>query len=186
MPSWLIIAGVVVLAPLLWLLAAFNRLVRLRNHCDEAWSNIDTELKRRYDLIPNLVHTVQGYAAHERALLEEVTRLRGLCVAENGPPRQQAAAENQLVGALRHLMARIEQYPDLKASDHFLSLQRELAITEDRIQAARRFHNGNVREMNNAAETFPSSVVAAIFGFKSREFFEVEDSGVRIAPAVQL
>jgi LemA protein len=186
MPPWIIMAAIVLIVPSIWLLATFNRLIRLRNHCDEAWSNIDTELKRRYNLIPNLVRTVQGYAAHERATLEELTRLRGLCAAENGPPRQQASTENQLVGALRHLMVRVEQYPDLKASGSFLAMQRELAITEDRIQAARRFYNGNVREMNNAAESFPSSLVASAFGFKIREFFEVEDSGVRIAPVLKM
>jgi len=175
----------IVVLPLLWLLATYNRFVRLRNHCTEAWSNVDTELKRRYDLIPNLVRTVQGYAAHERQVLEEVTRLRQRCVQETGSPRTQAAAENELVRALQRLLVRVEAYPDLKASRNFLELQQELANTEDRIQAARRFYNGNVRENNNAIESFPGNIVASIFGFPSREFFEIE-TAARVAPQVQL
>ena len=180
-----VLAGIVLL-PLLWLLVTYNRFIRLNNHCNEAWSNIDTELKRRYDLIPNLVRTVQGYAAHERGVLEEVTRLRQACVAETGAPERQAEIENQLVRAIRQLLVRVENYPDLKANQNFLDLQRELANTEDRIQAARRFYNGNVRELGNAVESFPSNIVAGMFGFARREFFEVEDTGIRTAPQVHL
>jgi LemA protein len=168
------------------LVVMFNLLIRLRNHCDEAWSNIDTELKRRYDLIPNLVRTVKGYAAHEQSTLQEVTRLRNACMNDKGTPKHQAQLENELSQALNRLLVRVEQYPDLKASQNFLELQLELANTEDRIQAARRFYNGNVRENNNAVESFPSSLVAAAFGFKTREFFQIENAHVRVAPAVAL
>lgn len=181
----LVVLFAIVVLPLLWLLVTYNRFVRLRNHCTEAWSNVDTELKRRYDLIPNLVRTVQGYAAHERQVLEEVTRLRQRCVQETGSPQAQAAAENELVHALQRLLIRVEAYPDLKASRNFLELQQELANTEDRIQAARRFYNGNVRQNNNAIESFPGNIVASIFGFTSREFFEIE-AAARVAPQVQL
>ena len=186
METALIIVGGIAGVALLWLLMTFNRLVRLRNHCTEAWSNIDTELKRRYALIPNLVNTVKGYAAHERGLFEEITRLRNECTRATGSPREQALPENQLVGALNRLIAVVENYPDLKASNNFLQLQEELANTEDRIQAARRFYNGNVREMNNAVQSFPSNLVAGAFGFQQREFFEIEDAAVRRAPQVRM
>ncbi|MBI3117304.1 MAG: LemA family protein, partial [Candidatus Hydrogenedentes bacterium] len=165
-------------------LVTYNRLVALRNHCSEAWSNIATELKRRYELVPNLVATVKGYAAHEREVLEEVTRLRDSCVADTGSPAHQAATENQLVQALNKLLIRVEAYPDLKASTNFLELQRELANTEDRIQAARRFYNGNVRELNNLVEMFPSGLIAGACNFVKREFFVVESTAIRQAPAV--
>mgnify|MGYP001172524412 FL=1 len=167
-------------------MAIYNRFIRLNNHCIEAWSNIDTELKRRYELIPNLVRTVQGYARHERDVLEEVTRLRRFCVAETGAPSRQAFLESQLVGAMRRLLARVEHYPDLKASAPFLALQNKLANTEDRIGAARRFYNGNVRKLNNALESFPAAIVARAFGFSTREFFELEDIGLRNAPQFKL
>lgn len=184
-PAGIIALGAIGLV-LVWLMAAYNRFIRLNNHCTEAWSNIDTELKRRYDLIPNLVRTVQGYAAHEKGLLEEVTRLRQSCLAETGAPGQQAAIENQLVGAIRRLLVRVENYPDLKASQNFLELQQELSNTEDRIQAARRFYNGNIRELNNAVESFPSNLIAGMFNFTTREFFELEEIGIRNAPEVRL
>jgi LemA protein len=177
--------GIVVLV-LVWGVANFNSLVRLRQHCAEAWAGIDTELKRRYDLIPNLVETVQGYAAHERKVFREVTEARSRAATFNGPPVAQAREENMLVGALRRLFAVVEGYPDLKASDHFLQLQRELANTEDRIQAARRFYNGNVRELNTRIEVFPSNILAALFKFTPEEFFEVESASVRVAPRVEL
>ena len=175
-----------VLLPTVWAVSTYNRLVGLRNHCDEAWSNIDTELKRRYELIPNLVATVKGYASHEREVLEEVTRLRESCSADLGSPAHQATTENALVQALNRLLVRIEAYPELKASENFLALQRELAITEDRIQAARRFYNGNVREHNNLVEMFPSSIIAGMGEFPKRDFFEVESTAFRQAPAVVL
>jgi len=180
----LIIAAVAVLIPLLAVVVIYNALVRLRNHCDEAWSNVDTELKRRYDLIPNLVHTVKGYAAHEKALLERVTRLRGQCAANQGTPRQQAVTENEFGRTLGYLLARVERYPDLKANQNFLDLQHELANTENRIQAARRFYNGNVRENNNKVQMFPSNLIANLFGFGARQFFELEDAAARSVPKV--
>jgi LemA protein len=180
----------IILVPLallvIWFIGNYNRLVQVRNHCTEAWSNIDTELKRRYDLIPNLVATVKGYAAHEADLLEEVTRLRQQAATDQGSPAHQAATENELVRGLSRLLARVEAYPDLKASQNFLELQHELANTEDRIQAARRFYNGNVRENNNLIEMFPSSIVANIGGFQKQEFFEVESPAIRQAPQVSL
>ncbi|MFW6161485.1 MAG: LemA family protein [Planctomycetota bacterium] len=172
----LLMVGLVVLVPLLFLAVMYNRLVGVRNHCLEAWHNIDTELKRRYDLIPNLVRCVKGYAAHEREVLEQVTRLRQEAMANTGSPEQQARSENKLVRALNLLYARIEAYPDLKASGNFLHLQRELVNTEDRIQAARRFYNGNVREMNNLVQMFPTNLIAQMFGFGLREYFQVEEA----------
>src|SRR5512143_4117455 len=135
----LIIFGIIILLPIIYVIATYNTLVALRNHIADAWGNIDTELKRRYDLIPNLVATVKGYAAHEREVLERVTQLRVQCIASTGRPSEQAVDENQLVAALQKLMAVVENYPQLKADQNFLQLQRELVNTEDRIQAARRF-----------------------------------------------
>jgi len=182
----LIVLGVVVLVPLAILAAMYNRLVGTRNHCNEAWHNIDTELKRRYDLIPNLVRCVKGYAAHEKEVLEQVTRLREECVRNEGPPDEQARSENKLVRALNDLYVRIEAYPDLKASTNYLQLQDELVNTEDRIQAARRFYNGNVRENNNLVEMFPTNLVASMFGFARREYFEIEDTRQRHVPDTSL
>ena len=164
----------------------YNRLVTVRNHCDEAWRNIDTELRRRYDLIPNLVSAVKGYATHERELLEEVTRLRQECADNTGSPESQAESENRLVRALTALLVRVEAYPDLKASSNFLELQRELVNTEDRIQAARRFYNGNVRENNNNVQVFPTNIIAGIFRFPLREYFEIEDTRARETPQADL
>ena len=178
-----IVAIVLVLG--LWLMGTYNGLVRLRNHVRESWSGIDTELKRRYELIPNLVETVKGYAAHEREVLQRVTEARNRAAASTGSPAAQAKDENELVHATQRLLAVAEAYPDLKASAHFLALQRELVNTEDRIQAARRFYNANVRDLNTRIETFPSNVVAGGFGFKQAEFFEVEPA-VREAPKVAI
>jgi LemA protein len=157
--------------------------VSLRNHISESWSDVDTELKRRYDLIPNLVATVKGYAAHEREVLDRVTALRERCRANNGPVGEQARDEVQLVDALRQMLVRVENYPRIRADRHFIELQKELVNTEDRIQAARRFYNGNVRDYGNKRESFPSSLVAALFGFKPAEFFSVPSS-VRDTPDV--
>jgi len=164
---------------LVWLAGTYNGLVRLRQHVRESWSGIDTELKRRYDLIPNVVETVKGYAAHEREVLERVTEARGRAVASTGSPASQARDENLLVGALSRLFAVSEGYPDLKASESFLQLQQELVNTEDRIQAARRFFNANVRDLNTRVESFPSNLVAGMFHFGKEEFFEVEAAAVR-------
>ena len=177
----LILVGIIFLLPVIYVVLTYNTLVALRNHIRDAWSNIDTELKRRYDLIPNLVATVKGYAAHEKQLFESVTQLRARCLASRGAPHEQAVDENQLVNALQQLLAVVENYPQLKADRHFLKLQRELVNTEDRIQAARRFFNGNVRDYRNKCETFPSSVIAGIFGFKLQDYFRVRPS-VREVP----
>ncbi len=171
---------------LLWFIINYNALVRLRNHCVESWSGIDTELKRRYDLIPNLVETVKGYAVHERETLESVTAARNQARDSSGSPAEQAKDENELVRSLKTLFAVSERYPDLKANENFLMLQRELANTEDRIQAARRFFNGNVRDYNTRIQVFPSSIVAGMFNFQMKEFFEIEEAAMRIAPAVSM
>jgi len=173
----LIVIAAVILLPVVFVVAQYNALVALKNYIRESWSNVDTELKRRYDLIPNLVAAVKGYAAHERAVLERVTELRNRCAANNGSPSEQAVDEKQLVDSLKQLLAVVENYPQLKADQNFLSLQKELVNTEDRIQAARRFYNGNVRDYRNKCETFPSNLVAKIFGFKSEgDFFSVPPS----------
>jgi len=176
-------AAVVVL---FWVIANYNALVRLRQHCRESWSGIDTELKRRYELIPNLVETVKGYAKHEREVLQAVVEARNRAVASTGSPRQQADDENAFVGTVRRLFAVAEGYPDLKASRNFLALQEELANTEDRIQAARRFYNANVRDLNTRIQVFPSSLIASLFGFQPEQFFEIEGAHVRQPPPVEL
>ena len=155
-------------------IALYNGLVSIRNQCDEAWSNVDTELKRRYDLIPNLVNTVKGYASHEKDLIEKVVEMREQAAGNTGSLASQAQDEIQLQKALGQLMVRLENYPDLKASSNFLELQQELANTEDRIQAALRFFNGNIRENNNKVQQFPSNVIAGMFSFTLREFFELD------------
>lgn len=181
-----IAAVVIVLLPLIFVIVTYNALVRTRNHVDESWSGVETELQRRYDLIPNLVNTVKGYATHERELLEKVTKMREQAAANHGSPESQAQTENAFQGALGALMARIEAYPELKANKNFLDLQDELTNTEDRIQAARRFYNGNVRENNNKVQMFPSNIIAGMFSFGVREFFEIDDPKARQAPQVAL
>jgi LemA protein len=177
----LIIIAVVLLLPVLYAIATYNTLVALRNHISEAWSNVDTELKRRYELVPNLVATVKGYARHEQETLERVVELRNRCMADSGSVSHQEGTEKQLVGAVQKLLALAEGYPDLKADRHFLELQKELVNTEDRIQAARRFYNGNVRDYRNKCEAFPSNLIAGMFSFKPHDFFNV-DPAVRTAP----
>jgi LemA protein len=172
----LIILAFIFLIPVIWVIVQYNALVGLRNYIAESWSNVDTELKRRYDLIPNLVATVKGYAAHEREVLEHVIELRNRCAANHGPVADQARDENQLVAALKQMFVVVENYPQLKADQHFLKLQTELINTENRIQAARRFYNGNVRDYRNKCETFPSNLVAGMFGFQPHEFFSVPPS----------
>jgi len=184
MAALLITIAVVVLGPILWVVVQYNSLISLRNYIAESWSNVDTELKRRYDLIPNLVATVKGYAAHEREVLERVVELRNRCAANNGPVADQARDENQLVDALKRLFVLVENYPQLKADQHFLKLQGELTNTENRIQAARRFYNGNVRDYRNKCESFPSNLVASMFNFQPHEFFSVPPS-VKEVPNVE-
>ena len=186
MPGFAIVVVVLIAGAGLYLIITYNGLVRIRNTADESWSDVQTELQRRYNLIPNLVNTVKGYAAHERALLEEVTRLREMAVQDEGSPEHQARTESQLQGALRSLMVRLENYPDLKADQNFLELQNELTNTENRIQAAYRFYNGNVRMNNDKVQMFPSNMVAGAFGFGRREYFEIEDDRARDVPQVQL
>ena len=168
----------------LWAVGAYNALVRRRNHVDESWADIETELKRRYNLIPNLVETVKGYAKHESETLESVIAARNAAASPHSSPEAQAKDENILSGALRQLFAVAEAYPDLKANTNFLELQQELANTEDRIQRSRRFYNANVRDLNTRIEVFPSNVIAGMFGFDQREYFEIEDDAQREAPKV--
>lgn len=178
--------GVPVLAVLVVVVGYYNGLVRVSNACDESWSGIDTELKRRYDLIPRLVETVKGYAKHERETLELVIRARNTAMDNHGAPESQARDENAMIGALRRVFALAEAYPELKANEHFLKLQKELATTENRIQRARRFYNANVRDLNNRVQMFPSSIIAGMFSFTQRDYFEIEDHSVREPLTVNL
>jgi LemA protein len=182
----LVIIGLVVGLPIAILALMYNHLVGLRNRVTESWSNVDTELKRRYDLIPNLVETVKGYAAHERETLQRVTEARARAVASTGRPASQAADENALIETIKSLFAVVERYPDLKASRSFLALQEELTDTEDRIQAARRFYNGNVRDYNNSCQSVPTNIIAGMFRFQQADFFEIEAIAMRQAPKVSL
>jgi LemA protein len=182
----LIIAGAVVLLPLLYALVIYNRLVSIRTHMRESWADVDVELKRRYDLIPNLVETVKGYAAHERETLEQITRMRNQAAAAHDTVGSQAIDEQQLVDALRKVFIVVEGYPELKADRNFRDLQAQLANTEDRIAAARRFYNGNVRELNQLVEMFPSNIVAGVFGFSRADYFQLDDDRQRAVPKVTL
>jgi LemA protein len=168
----------------LWAMGAYNGLVRLRNLVQESWRQIDVELKRRHDLIPNLVETVKGYAAHEKGVFEEVARARSAAIAPGAGPAEQAQQENVLTQALGKLFAVAEAYPDLKASQNFMALQTELTNTEDRIAAGRRFYNANVRQYNTKIETVPTNIVAGMFHFVRAEYFEAEEPEVREAPTV--
>jgi LemA protein len=170
-----IVLGLVVLVVVAGIVS-YNRFVSQKNLIRDAWANIDTELRRRYDLIPNLVETVRGYASHEREVLENVTRARAAATGATGSPAEQAAAEGPFVAALRQLFAVVENYPDLKANQNFLALQAELSNTEDRLQTSRRFYNANVRDYNERVQSFPSNVVANMFNFEEEEFFEVDES----------
>ena len=183
-PALLIIGGIVLLIVIIGIVS-YNRFVSQKQLIKDAWANIDTELRRRYDLIPNLVESVRGYASHERETFENVTRARAAATAATGSPAAQAAAEGPLVAALRQLLAVAEAYPDLKANQNFLALQSELANTEDRLQTSRRFYNANVRDYNERVKQFPSVLVASMFGFKEEEFFEIEEA-MREAGAPQV
>jgi len=168
----------------LWAVGGYNALVRLRNLVQESWRQIDVELKRRHDLIPNLVETVKGYAAHERGVFEEVARARSAAITPGSGPAEQAQQENVLTQALGKLFAVAEAYPDLKASQNFMALQTELTNTEDRIAAGRRFYNANVRQLNTKIETVPTNIIAGMFHFVRAEYFEAEEPEVREAPTV--
>jgi LemA protein len=167
MITWIVLLIVVIV--LLWLILSYNGLVQLRNRAQEAWSDIDVQLKRRYDLIPNLVETVKGYATHEREVFENVTKARSQAMQAVGTAK--AGAENQLSQTLKSLFAVAENYPQLKANENFLSLQNELTDTEDKIQAARRFYNGMVRDLNTKIQSLPSNLIASTFNFKPMDFF---------------
>jgi LemA protein len=170
--GWIILGIIVIVA--IWAVVIYNGLVRLKNRVDEAWSDIDVQLKRRYDLIPNLVNTVKGYAAHEREVFEKVTEARTRAMGAQSAA-DKAKAENALSQTLKSLFAVAENYPDLKANQNFLELQRELTDTENKIQAARRFYNGNVRDFNTKIQIFPNNLIAGSLGYTAREFFEAEE-----------
>lgn len=181
----LTLAGIIFCGIVLWAIALYNGLVRKRNMVEEAWSGIDVQLKRRTDLIPNLVSTVKGYATHEQSTLEEVVQLRGQAQNAHGVD-QTAQAQGLLGAALGRLFALAESYPDLKANTTFIQLQRTLEEIEEQIQLARRYYNGAVRNLNIAVESFPSNLIASRFGFSKAEFFELESTGERTVPKVTL
>lgn len=170
---WILLAIVAIVGVFLWI--TYNSLVKLKIRVNEAWSDITVQLKRRLDLIPNLVNTVQGYASHEKSVFEEVTAARANALNAQGV-KETAAAENQFEGALKSLFAVAEAYPDLKASQNFVELQNELVDTEDKIQASRRFYNGGVRDLNTKIDLFPNNIFAGMLGFKKRDFFELDDT----------
>jgi LemA protein len=178
----IIIVAIVVLAVIIFMVM-YNGLVRLRNRVDNAWSQIDVQLQRRHDLIPNLVETVKGYAAHERQTLEAVVQARNQAIQAQGPA-EQAQAENVLTGALRQLFALAEAYPDLKANQNFLNLQEELTSSEDRVAYARQFYNDSVLKYNNKLQSLPTNIIAGMFNFSEREYFEGEETA-REVPRVQ-
>ena len=185
MEGTFILLGLILII-LIWVISIYNTLVKLRQHVRDSWAGIETELKRRYNLIPNLVQTVKGYATHEREVLKAVTEARTLAISSSGSPSRQATDENVLVKGLRSLFALSEGYPELKASGNFLELQKELSNTEDRIQASRRFYNGNVRDFNTRIEIFPSNIISSLFKFVQAEFFEIEEVTAAQAPEIKL
>lgn len=175
---------VIIVLIIAWLIAVYNSLIRSRNRVDEAWSDIDVQLKRRYDLIPNLIETVKGYAKHENEVFTKVTEARSQAMGAKSI-EEKAKAENMLSETLKSLFAVAENYPDLKASQNFLKLQDELTDTENKIQAARRFYNGNVRDFNTKIQIFPNNLIAGMLGFKKYDFFEIETEQEREAPQVK-
>jgi LemA protein len=178
--------GLPVLIVLIWLIATYNRFVRLRQHISESWADIDVELKRRYDLVPNLVETVKGYAAHERDTLTRVIELRNKAAANTSSFESQGVDETAMMLGVKRLFALAEAYPDLKADEHFLALQKQLSLTEDRIAASRRFFNANVRELNQLCATVPTNLIASAFSFKPETFFELDSEAERVVPKVDL
>jgi len=179
---WIILGIIIIIA--IWLISCFNSLIRLKNRTKEAWSDIDVQLKRRYNLIPNLVETVKGYASHEKGVFENVTKARSQAMQAQGP-QEKAQAENMLGQTLKSLFAVAENYPDLKASQNFMKLQEQLTDTEDKIQAARRFYNGVARDFNIKQQIFPNNLIASGLGFKKEEYFEVREAGERETPRVK-
>ncbi|MBX4211416.1 MAG: LemA family protein [Candidatus Yanofskybacteria bacterium] len=182
--SPLLIIGIIAVVLVLWVIGIFNGLVTTRNRVREAWSDIDVQLKRRYDLIPNLVQTVKGYAEHEKDVFERVIQARSAAMGAQ-TVQEKGQAENQLTGALKSLFALTEAYPQLRAVETFVKLQEELTDTEDKIQAARRFYNSTVLNLNNKIERFPSNMIASSFGFTKEEFFELENTTEREPVKVQ-
>lgn len=182
---WIVLIVVLVFA--VYAASVYNGFVLLKNRVNEAWSDIEVQMKRRYDLIPNLVETVKGYAAHESGTLEKVIQARNMAMAaSHGSVKETAASENILSGTLKSLFALTENYPDLKANANFMELQRELRDTEDKIQAARRFYNGNVLALNTKIEMFPSNIVASLFNFEKRDFFELAENEQEARQAVKV
>jgi len=175
MEIYLIVIIVLVVIILLWLAGAYNSFVRLRNEVENSWSQIDVQLKRRVDLIPNLINTVKGYAKHEKGTFEEVTKARTAMINAGGDVKATAEAENMLTGALKSVFAVAEAYPDLKANQNFMQLQEELAGTENKIAATRQYYNDMVMEYNTKRESFPSNIIAGIFNFIKKELFEIEE-----------
>jgi LemA protein len=183
MTTYIILAVVALI--IIWLVVAYNGFISRRNNVKEAWADIDVQLKRRYDLIPNLVETVKGYATHEKTVLEDVTAARTAAMNATGTVGK-AQAENALAGTLKSLFAVAENYPNLKANENFLQLQRDLTDTEDKIQAARRFYNTNVRDFNTAIQSFPGNIIAGTFGFTAADLFELADQDAAAREPVQV
>jgi len=174
----LIVVLVIVGSVVIFVIGIYNRLVTLRNRCDNSWAQVDVQLRRRYDLIPNLMETVKGYAKHEREVFLKVTEARAQAI-DAGSVKEQGAAENMLTGALKSLFAVVENYPDLKANQNFLMLQEELAGTEGKIAYARQFYNDNIMQFNLKQQVFPSNIIASMFNFKEKEYFEIEEPEAR-------
>jgi len=183
--NWTFNIVAIVIVAVIWVVSLYNGFISLVNRAKEAWSDIDIQLKRRYDLIPNLVSTVKGYATHEQTAFEKVTQARAAAIGAQSL-QEKSQAENMLSGALKSLFAVAEAYPELKANQNFLELQRELSDTENKIQAARRFYNGNVRDLNTALQTFPSNIIAKIFNFGAMEFFELGEGGEAVKEPVKV
>lgn len=182
----LLAIGLPAMLVLVWVVANYNRMIRLRNHISESWSDIDVELKRRYELVPNLVATVKGFAKHERETLERLVELRNKAHANHGSAAQQAVDETAMMIGVGQVFALAEGYPELKSDANFLALQKELSLTEDRIAAARRFYNGNVRDLTSLCESFPTSILANVFGIEKPSFFELENAAERVVPRLDL
>ena len=183
--NWTFNIVAIVIVAVIWVVSLYNGFISLVNRAKEAWSDIDIQLKRRYDSIPNLVSTVKGYATHEQTAFEKVTQARAAAIGAQSL-QEKSQAENMLSGALKSLFAVAEAYPELKANQNFLELQRELSDTENKIQAARRFYNGNVRDLNTALQTFPSNIIAKIFNFGAMEFFELGEGGEAVKEPVKV
>ncbi len=182
--EWVVVGAIVLIV--LYVIFIYNRLVSLRQTVSQSWSDISVQLKQRHDLIPNLVETVKGYAAHERDVLNEVVTLRNRAAANHGPAGEQAVDETALALGVKHLFAVAENYPQLRADAHFLALQEELAVTEDRLAAARRFFNGNVRELNQLCDSFPTNIVAGMFGIERGSYFELSSEAERVVPRISV